>query len=185
MDFPVDTSSALETDNFLHQNVACLRILFNQPTLRSRVDPASMLHKCGRLQSKIPHSPIRAFRSTLMERDPPNPVNLCAKICAFYVRDEIIGLTQKTKGWDCLRKTRRGGCFPRRISRNVSTHFLHPEDWSRTYLPPPEGAGEFMACTMSVVRASNKLVMNSTFFPSGHPGVNQRQEKYTKISFHY
>lgn len=49
-----------------------------------------------------------------------------------------------------------------------------------TYLPPPEGAGEFMACTMSVVRASNKLVMNSTFFPSGQPGPNQRQ-KYTKL----
>lgn len=44
-----------------------------------------------------------------------------------------------------------------------------------TYLPPPEGAGEFMACTMSVVRASNKLVMNSTFFPSGQPGTNQRE----------
>lgn len=46
-----------------------------------------------------------------------------------------------------------------------------------TYLPPPEGAGEFMACTMSVVRASNKLVMNSTFFPSGQPGTNQRQKE--------
>lgn len=45
-----------------------------------------------------------------------------------------------------------------------------------TYLPPPEGAGEFMACTMSVVRASNKLVMNSTFFPSGQPGINQRTQ---------
>lgn len=45
-----------------------------------------------------------------------------------------------------------------------------------TYLPPPEGAGEFIACTMSVVRASNKLVMNSTFFPSGQPGTNQRQK---------
>lgn len=44
-----------------------------------------------------------------------------------------------------------------------------------TYLPPPEGAGEFMACTMSVVRASNRLVMNSTFFPSGQPGTNQRE----------
>lgn len=31
-----------------------------------------------------------------------------------------------------------------------------------------------MACTMSVVRASNKLVMNSTFFPSGQPGTNQK-----------
>lgn len=52
-----------------------------------------------------------------------------------------------------------------------------------TYLPPPDGAGEFIACTMSVVRASNRLVMNSTFFPSGHPGTNQRQ-KFTKITFH-
>lgn len=52
-----------------------------------------------------------------------------------------------------------------------------------TYLPPPEGAGEFMACTMSVVRASNKLVMNSTFLPSGQPSANKRQ-KYTKITYH-
>ena len=45
-----------------------------------------------------------------------------------------------------------------------------------SYLPPPEGAGEFMACTISVVRASNKLVMKSTFFPSGQPSTNQRQK---------
>lgn len=45
-----------------------------------------------------------------------------------------------------------------------------------TYLPPPEGAGEFIACTMSVVSASNKLVMNSSFFPSGQPGKNQKQK---------
>lgn len=50
-----------------------------------------------------------------------------------------------------------------------------------TYLPPPEGAGEFIACTMSVVSASNKLVMNSSFFPSGQPSKNRKQ-KYSKIS---
>lgn len=50
-----------------------------------------------------------------------------------------------------------------------------------TYLPPPEGAGEFIACTMSVVSASNKLVMNSSFFPSGQPGKDRKQ-KYSKIS---
>lgn len=51
-----------------------------------------------------------------------------------------------------------------------------------TYLPPPEGAGEFIACTMSVVSASNKLVMNSSFFPSGQPGKKIRNKKYSKIS---
>lgn len=45
-----------------------------------------------------------------------------------------------------------------------------------TYLPPPEGAGEFIACTMSVVSASKKLVMNSSFFPSGQPGKSQREK---------
>lgn len=49
-------------------------------------------------------------------------------------------------------------------------------DCDFTYLPPPEGAGEFIACTMSVVSASNKLVMNSSFFPSGQPGKNQKQK---------
>lgn len=40
----------------------------------------------------------------------------------------------------------------------------------RTHLPPPPGAAELIACTISVVRASSKLVINSTFFPSGQPG---------------
>lgn len=51
-----------------------------------------------------------------------------------------------------------------------------------TYRPPPEGAGEFIACTMSVVSASNKLVMNSSFFPSGQPGKKSEPKKYSKIS---
>lgn len=40
----------------------------------------------------------------------------------------------------------------------------------QTHLPPPAGAAELIACTISVVRASSKLVINSTFFPSGQPG---------------
>lgn len=44
-----------------------------------------------------------------------------------------------------------------------------------THLPPPVGAAEFIACTMSVVRASSKLVINSIFFPSGQP-VERKEE---------
>lgn len=73
-------------------------------------------------------------------------------------------------------EARGGRRFPCRIGHEVRNQLCNT-----TYLPPPEGAGEFMACTMSVVRASNKLVMNSTFFPSEQPGTNQRQ-KHTKIT---
>lgn len=45
-----------------------------------------------------------------------------------------------------------------------------------THLPPPVGAAELIACTMSVVRASSKLVINSTFFPSGQPA--ERKEEF-------
>lgn len=42
-----------------------------------------------------------------------------------------------------------------------------------------------MACTMSVVRASNRLVMNSTFFPSGQPDMGQRQTSVMRTAFLY
>lgn len=60
-----------------------------------------------------------------------------------------------------------------------------PPRFSTTYLPPPDGAGEFMACTMSVVRASNRLVMNSTFFPSGQPDMGQRQTSVMRTAVLY
>lgn len=44
-----------------------------------------------------------------------------------------------------------------------------PESCSQSHLPPPVGAAELMACTMSVVRASSRLVINSIFFSSGQP----------------
>lgn len=44
-----------------------------------------------------------------------------------------------------------------------------------THLPPPVGAAELIACTMSVVRASSKLVINSTFFPSGQPAERKEE----------
>lgn len=47
-----------------------------------------------------------------------------------------------------------------------------------SYLPPPEGVGELMVFTMSVVRASNKRIMNSSFFPSGHPGRFELNKGY-------
>lgn len=56
-----------------------------------------------------------------------------------------------------------------------------------THLPPPVGAAELIACTMSVVRASSKLVINSTFFPSGQPaerkeGFNARTHRIGLLS---
>lgn len=42
-----------------------------------------------------------------------------------------------------------------------------------------------MACTISVVRASNRLVMNSTFFPSGQPDVGQRQTSVMRTAVLY
>lgn len=109
--------------------------------------------------------------------------NVRARICASSVMKNRWSV-ETAGGKDRLSKARRGELLSWRES--ATNHPAQVQVSSvltvrdTTYLPPPEGAGEFMACTMSVVRASSKLVMNSTFFPSGQPGRIKKKKKKDK-----